>query len=110
FFRRTELELGDPSCYPRLGGSGTRVSLSVDDHRACAYPSSTLCGRGEREMGKPTTVTWNGKRLEGRSMAFQPIHDHWNEYELENGGRLKVRVVLSEVVLVEDEKTATGDP
>lgn len=61
-------------------------------------------------MAKLKKVEWQGKKLDGLSMDFQPLNEQWSEYELENGGKVKVRVVLSEIVVVNDERTDTGDP
>lgn len=61
-------------------------------------------------MAKPKKVEWQGKKLDGQSMDFTPLNESWSEYRLENGGTVKVRVVLSEVVVVANERTETGDP
>lgn len=42
-------------------------------------------------------------------MNFETVREEWNEYKLENGGIMRVRVVPAEFVMT-NEKTEAGEP
>jgi|GEM_PF-2463486 len=60
-------------------------------------------------MSRPTEIEYQGRTLQGRAMAFQPVKEDWNIYRLEDGTLVKVRVVPSDFVVTEG-KNAMGDP
>jgi hypothetical protein len=50
-----------------------------------------------------------GKTVSALDLEFKPKSEQWNEYELENGGLLRVRVIISDIALT-NEKNPAGDP
>lgn len=51
----------------------------------------------------------DGRKIDGQALDFKAEKDEWNIFSLENGGRVRVRVVLTDVILTE-EKNSAGDP
>jgi hypothetical protein len=43
-----------------------------------------------------------------RQLNFTPIKEEWNEYKLEDGQILKVKLILTEVYELEEVDPATG--
>ena len=60
-------------------------------------------------MGRTTQVQYGGKQIPGLSLDFENVSEHWNEYKLENGGVVRVRVVPVEIVVTE-ERNQQGEP
>ena len=52
-------------------------------------------------------VQVNGKEVEGKQIDFATVGEPWCEYELENGKRARLKVVLTRVVET-DERNADG--
>ena len=54
------------------------------------------------------------KEMDGVEIDFDPVKEQWNEYELRDGGRIKMRLTVQRVYQMLDEqgqpaKTPTGD-
>jgi len=60
-------------------------------------------------MGRPTKVEYEGKLIDGDSLDFDIVKEHWNEYQLENGGVVRVRIVPAEMILTQ-ERNPQGKP
>ena len=58
---------------------------------------------------RTTTVEVDGKKIEGKSLEFTSSKDEWSIFNLENKGRLRIKVVLTDVIVTE-QKTPTGEP
>lgn len=43
-------------------------------------------------------------------LDYEVVREDWNEYELEDGTRLKVKIVLQKVLRSDDAHTAMGEP
>lgn len=56
------------------------------------------------------TIEHKGKKVTGTHVGFTTIREDWNEYTLSDGTTLKVKVVLTDVLRVEGEHDAAGDP
>lgn len=54
--------------------------------------------------------TPDGRTLEGTIMPFQAGGEHWNEYFLDDGSVLRLKVVVTEVVRVDGEYDQQGNP
>lgn len=52
----------------------------------------------------------DGSEVEGAIVNFQPGGEHWNEYLLEDGTVLKVKLVATEVIRVDDHYDNEGNP
>lgn len=60
-------------------------------------------------MAHPTEVALAGRKVRGRSMDFTTVKEQWNEYRLEDGSVVKIRLIPGNIV-VTDEKHESGDP
>ena len=47
---------------------------------------------------EPIVKMPNGRSVKGKKLSFKTIKEDWNEYELEDGTRLYVKLVLIDVV------------
>jgi hypothetical protein len=54
-------------------------------------------------------IPFLGRQVTGTVIPFETIEEHWNEYRLENGATVKLRVVPG-TILLGDEKLEGGDP
>lgn len=61
-------------------------------------------------MGLRKTVDYQGRRVEAEVVNFEAKAEGWNQYALEDGTSLKMKLVLLEVVRLVDEYGPTGDP
>jgi hypothetical protein len=52
----------------------------------------------------------NGDLVEGTVMPFQVGGEHWNEYFVEDGTVLRVKMVATEIVRLEGQYDQNGDP
>jgi len=52
----------------------------------------------------------DGREVEGIVMPFQPGGEHWNEYFLDDGSVLRLKVVVTEVLRIDGEYDAQGNP
>ena len=60
-------------------------------------------------MGPKKLFDFQGRKVQGQSIEFEPKAEPWGQYALEDGTELKVKVVLCEVVRL-DEFNDKGDP
>ncbi len=51
----------------------------------------------------------DGRVITGKKLNFKPVKEDWNEYELEDGTKLYVKLVLVDVVR-RDEFSPIGEP
>lgn len=61
------------------------------------------------EEGEVRIVTQDGRVITGKKLKFKPIKEDWNVYELEDGSKLYVKLVLIDVVR-RDEFSPIGEP
>jgi hypothetical protein len=62
-------------------------------------------------MDRRTTVNLpDGRELPAIELGFQTAGEYWNEYILEDGAVVKIKLVMTNVVRVEDEYDANGAP
>ena len=52
----------------------------------------------------------DGKEHNATPLSFQNAREHWNEYLLEDGTLLKIKLVATEAFKVEDLKDDEGNP
>ncbi|MFC7230693.1 hypothetical protein ACFQMM_03490 [Saliphagus sp. GCM10025308] len=52
----------------------------------------------------------DGEVAEFEDVDFDTVSEEWNEYELEDGTSLKVKLVLQKVMRAEDKYTPAGEP
>lgn len=60
-------------------------------------------------MAHRTQVMFQNQMVPGTSMGFTASSEPWVEYKLENGGIVKVRLVVGDIVIT-DETTTVGTP
>ena len=60
-------------------------------------------------MARRTQVMYQNQPVPGTSMEFTTASEPWVEYKLENGGTVKVRVVIGDIVIT-DQATGPGVP
>ncbi|AGK60409.1 hypothetical protein Asulf_00380 [Archaeoglobus sulfaticallidus PM70-1] len=51
----------------------------------------------------------DGRIVSAKKMNFKPVREEWNEYELEDGSKLYVKLVLVDVVRL-DDFSPIGEP
>ena len=56
------------------------------------------------------TVDFQGRKVEAEVVNFEAKSEAWNQYVLEDGTALKMKLVLLDVARVLNEYTPTGDP
>ncbi len=55
-------------------------------------------------------INYQGRDVEATRVDFRIEREDWNEYQLMDGSHLRLRLVLSEVLRVEGEYDAEGNP
>lgn len=61
-------------------------------------------------MGEKRTVDFQGRKVPGEVIEYQTHGENWNQYTLADGSRVKMKIVLLEVVRLEEYNPQTGDP
>ena len=62
-------------------------------------------------MGPKKVVDFQGRKVISRSLDFAAkTGENWQQYELEDGSLVKVKLVVMDVIHLEDEYGPTGDP
>ncbi len=59
---------------------------------------------------KKKTRLPDGRMVEGSSVPFQTGGEHWNEYLIEDGSMLKVKLVATDIIKVDGEYDDQGNP
>ena len=61
--------------------------------------------------GKRSFPTPDGRTVEGTIMTFRTGGEHWNEYLVDDGTVIKIKLVATEIVRIDDgHDPSTGDP
>jgi len=55
-------------------------------------------------------VNLGGELVDAVRVGFTPIREEWNEYKLDDGTILKIKLVLVDVLRTEKHDPITGDP
>lgn len=61
-------------------------------------------------LGQKKTVEYQGRMVPGEVLEFEAKNEAWNQYALEDGTSMKMKLVLLEVVRLLNEFTPTGEP
>ena len=61
-------------------------------------------------MGQKKTIEYQGRKVEGEVLEFDAKSEVWNQYALEDGTSMKMKLVLLEVIRVLNEFSPNGDP
>ncbi len=60
-------------------------------------------------MGEKIQFNVSGNTIEGEIINFKAINEDWSEYQLENGTKIKVKIVVSKIVK-SNEVNESGQP
>jgi len=63
-----------------------------------------------KEREERMKVNLGGEVVDAVRVGFTPIKEEWNEYKLEDGTILKIKLVLVDVLRTEKYDPITGDP
>jgi hypothetical protein len=55
-------------------------------------------------------VQYQGKQVEGKSVEFLTRKEDFNEYQLTDGKILKIKMVVTRIIKLEEEKAPDGNP
>ena len=60
--------------------------------------------------GKRTITLPDGTQVEATVMTFRAGGEHWNEYLVDDGSVIKIKLVATEVVRLDDQFDQAGNP
>lgn len=55
-------------------------------------------------------VPYQGRQVEGKSIDFLTRKEDFNEYQLTDGKILRIKMVVTRIIKLEEEKTPDGKP
>jgi hypothetical protein len=55
-------------------------------------------------------VQYQGRQVEGESVDFLARKEDFNEYQLADGKILKIKMVVTRIIRLEEEKAPDGNP
>jgi len=55
-------------------------------------------------------VPYQGRQVEGKSVEFLTRNEDFNEYQLTDGTILKIKMVVTRIIRLEEEKAPDGKP
>ena len=55
-------------------------------------------------------VQYQGRQVEGKSVEFLTRKEDFNEYQLTDGKVLKIKMVVTRIIRLEEEKAPDGNP
>ena len=55
-------------------------------------------------------VPYQGRQVEGNSVDFLTRKEDFNEYQLTDGKVLRIKMVVTRIIKLEEEKTPDGHP
>ena len=61
-------------------------------------------------MAKRTKVQWGNEMVDGIDLDFRTLREEWNEYETEDGTRIRVKLVVSEIIRTDRFDHQTDQP
>ena len=61
-------------------------------------------------MAKRTKVQWGNEIVDGLDLDFRTLREEWNEYETEDGSRIRVKLVVSEIIRTNRFDLQTDQP
>ncbi|MFQ5790612.1 MAG: hypothetical protein ACE5JI_09080, partial [Acidobacteriota bacterium] len=61
-------------------------------------------------MSSRVTMGYQGRKVAGEKVDFDIEKENWNVYSLQDGTRLKIRLVVAQVIRLDGEYTVDGDP
>jgi hypothetical protein len=61
-------------------------------------------------MARKRTVPWQGREVQATVMPFQTGGEHFNEYLVEDGTVIKLKLVVTEILRLDDEYDSEVNP
>jgi len=61
-------------------------------------------------MERLTKVFYQNREIEGVEVDFKTVKEDWNEYDLDDGTRIKLKSVASNIVRLPNEFDNEGNP
>jgi hypothetical protein len=55
-------------------------------------------------------VEYQGRTVEGESLEFDPIREDWSLYNCADGTTIRIKVVATEIIRLEEYNPQTGEP
>ena len=55
-------------------------------------------------------VSYQGRQVEGKSVDFLTRKEDFNEYQLTDGKVLKIKMVVTRIIRLEEERAPDGNP
>ena len=64
----------------------------------------------ENELEEVVVRTPDGRLVTGKKLSFKVKKEEWNEYELEDGTKLYIKLVLADVVRLDELNAPVEEP
>jgi hypothetical protein len=61
-------------------------------------------------MTKARVQIGPGKFVDAQRLDFKPVAEPWCEFDCEDGTRVRIRLLVSEIYRLEGQRTPDGDP
>lgn len=61
-------------------------------------------------MAKRIKIHIGAEAVDGIDLDFRTLREEWNEYETEDGSRIRVKLVVSEIIRTDQYDTQTDQP
>lgn len=61
-------------------------------------------------VARKKKVNVGGNLVDGTEVGFRPSGEHWNEYLLDDGTLVRIKLVVTEVVRIDDAYDSNGEP
>ena len=55
-------------------------------------------------------IEWQGRDVDGVEVRFRSVREDWNEYDLDDGSTLRMKLFVSDIVRLEGEYDAENNP
>jgi len=55
-------------------------------------------------------VDFQGKAVDGESLEFDPIREEWNSYNCSDGSTIRMKLVVTDIIRLEEHNPQTGEP
>lgn len=84
---------------------GTAILTSgIPTADSCLSSTGAIVGRPKKR------VPYGGKEVEGTPLSTTSTSEHWNQYLLEDGSIIRMKLVATEFVRIDGEYAADGNP
>ena len=55
-------------------------------------------------------VNYQGRDVEGIDVSFKVDREEWNDYQLADGTELRMRLIVTDIVMIPEEWDSSGNP